>query len=326
MKKLILLLILSITLLFSIPSYALIHVYKGLIGGANANLDGVSVANISDGEIAIGADTSNTWGHYHYDASNNNTSNPESPPDVIVPDNSSGTGAWILDRDIEVHANLMAIADAEAGVSNPGITMYDDNGTGTGTAFIYGTTVDDNKDVVMSIGVEEEGSETPAVYIELDGINETVDVLKPLTAPGINAGTYTDWWNTHSDQTLDLDDTYPGVCDLTLVVYDPTDTDHDVEIELWNEGDCLTSGNKYGRKLTIIMYTNSTDVTIDPDDADFLLIPGFNVGAAGGSSVLTGHATGWGESITLRSVKYTNDTWMPVARIDVGGTWSDPGP
>jgi len=81
-----------------------------------------------------------------------------------------------------LHANLTAIADAETGVVSPGITMYDDNGTGTGTAFIYGTTVDDNKDVVMSIGVEEEGSETPAVYIELDGINERVDVLKPLNA------------------------------------------------------------------------------------------------------------------------------------------------
>ena len=242
---------------------------------------------------------------------------------LAIYDTDAGLGLGI-EVSVFRGTNLNAIVNAEAGVADPGITMYDSS-AGAGTAFVYGTSTG-AYDVVMSLGVEDSDSATGSPYIELDGVTETVDVLKPLTAPGINAGTYTDWWNTHSDQTLDLDDTYPGVCDLTLVVYDPTDTDHDVEIELWNEGDCLTSGNKYGRKLTIVMYTNSTDVTIDPDDADFLLIPGFNVGAAGGSSVLTGHATGWGESITLRSIKYTNDTWVPVARIDVGGTWSDPGP
>ena len=80
-----------------------------------------------------------------------------------------------------LHANLTAIADAEAGVTNPGITMYDNNDGATGTSFIYGQSVDGTKAIVMSIGVEEETTGN-AVYIELDGINERVDVLKPLNA------------------------------------------------------------------------------------------------------------------------------------------------
>ena len=97
MRKLAILIILLILSIAS-PSYALIHAYKGLTGGASANLDGIPVASISDGEIAVGSDTSNIWRNYHYDSSNNNTTNPESSPDVIVPDdNGTGTGAWILD-------------------------------------------------------------------------------------------------------------------------------------------------------------------------------------------------------------------------------------
>jgi len=102
MKKLILFISVLIILLSS-PAYALIHTYKGLTGGANANLDGIPVANISDGEIATGADSSNVWRWYRYDASNNNSTNPESSVNVIVPDdNGTGTGAWLIISSIGV--------------------------------------------------------------------------------------------------------------------------------------------------------------------------------------------------------------------------------
>ena len=90
--------------------------------------------------------------------------------------------------------NLNAIVNAEAGVVSPTITMYDDNGTSTGTAAIYGTTVDGDYDVVMSLGVEVGGSTVS--FLELDGINETVDILKPL-----DAGTK---WTLVTQADLDL--------------------------------------------------------------------------------------------------------------------------
>ena len=55
MRKLAILIILLILSIAS-PSYALIHAYKGLTGGASANLDGIPVASISDGEIAVISD------------------------------------------------------------------------------------------------------------------------------------------------------------------------------------------------------------------------------------------------------------------------------
>ena len=128
-------------------------------------------AQPDDGEIIIG-DTGNgtpVW------------ANITETGDALTISNGAGTINFVP------HANLEAVADAETGVTDPMITMYDDNDGATGTAAIYGTSVDGTKAIVMSIGVEEETTGN-AAYIELDGINETVDVLKPLTAPSIDAG------------------------------------------------------------------------------------------------------------------------------------------
>ena len=214
-----------------------------------------------------------------------------------------------------LHANLTAIADAEAGVISPGITMYDDNGTGTGTAFIYGTTVDDNKDVVMSIGVEEEGSETPAVYIELDGINERVNALKPL-----NLGRFVDWININDDATIDLDIDYPDICDLTLIVWDSVAT-LAIEFELWNNALCNGIAN-YGKRFCVLSRTDSITMTIDPDDADKLSFHTFALGDAGDHTSNTSDALGDGICLVGGAVSATQ--YWTNEPGSVIGTWSSP--
>ena len=213
------------------------------------------------------------------------------------------------------HINLDAIADAEAGVVSPGITMYDDNGTGTGTAFIYGTTVDDNKDVVMSIGVEEEGSETPAVYIELDGINERVNALKPL-----NLGRFVDWININDDATIDLDIDYPDICDLTLIVWDSVAT-LAIEFELWNNALCNGIAN-YGKRFCVLSRTDSITMTIDPDDADKLSFHTFALGDAGDHTFNTSDALGDGICLVGGAVSATQ--YWTNEPGSVIGTWSSP--
>jgi hypothetical protein len=76
---------------------------KGLIGGGVNDLDtiisidpGGGVQYCKDGDIAT-VMVSGVKYDYQYDGSNNNATNPESSPGVIVPDdNVTGTGAWIL--------------------------------------------------------------------------------------------------------------------------------------------------------------------------------------------------------------------------------------
>ena len=82
------------------------------------------------------------------------------------------------------HINLDAIADAEAGVADPAITMYDSSAA-AGTADIFGTSTGAYV-IIMSLWVDVAG--VPTEYLQIDGVSETVDVLKPLTAPSIDAG------------------------------------------------------------------------------------------------------------------------------------------
>lgn len=61
----------------------------------------------------------------------------------------------------------------------PRVTMNDSDDA-AGTAEIFGNSSGGANDIIMSIGVEDStGEDTP--YIELDGVAETVDMLKPTT-------------------------------------------------------------------------------------------------------------------------------------------------
>ena len=133
-------------------------------------------AQPDDGELVIG-DTGNgtpIWG------------NITETGDSLTVSNGAGT------INLVPHANLEAIADAEAGVADPAITMYDTS-AGAGTADIFGTSTG-AYDIIMSLWVDVAG--TPTEYLQIDGVSETVDVLKPL-----DAGTK---WASVTQTDLDL--------------------------------------------------------------------------------------------------------------------------
>ena len=170
------------------------------------------------------------------------------------------------------HINLVAIADAETGVVNPGITMYDDNGTSTGTAFIYGTTVDGDYDVVMSIGVEEDGSNIS--YIKPDGINEVTKFSRPIGAAVrmVDIDTSSGDYTVTSSLGTNLED-WNGVWLMTT----HTSGNYDVVIP-----DCATplniNGvssdiNKYDPQITVCQKNASETVqVVSASAADYFVI------------------------------------------------------
>ena len=68
---------------------------------------------------------------------------------------------------------------SNAGSATPGITMQDSDNA-AGTAFLYGNSSGGANDIIMTLGVEDSGGESQG-YIELDGVTETIDLLKPIT-------------------------------------------------------------------------------------------------------------------------------------------------
>ena len=164
------------------------------------------------------------------------------------------------------HINLDAIADADTvGSTTPGVTMYDNNATGdTGTAFVRGTALDTLDAVVMSLQVEEADGDTQT-YIELDGLTETVDVLKPMTAPSVDAGTK---YIFDPGATLNIQSTYPNVCELTVIGYNENAT-----YTLPNEVECTTSGSESAKRFCFSMNSAHT-ITITPGTGDVICIQG----------------------------------------------------
>lgn len=243
---------LVIILLLTSPAFSLTHTYKGLTGGANANLDGVPVASISDGEIATGADTSNVWRFYYYDASNNNTTNPENSPLVIVPDdNSSGTGAWIL---------VSSISMGPASI--PQLPFSDSDAAGAADADKVSCTFYSNLTTVTEdaeygdFWVECVINGTHTEVLRFDASEEDLRIIKPLSAP---------------QKIIDLD-TSGGEVTITAtvpdwngVMFNVTDVTHDVIIPGCNATDCP---NKYDCQITLCQGPASDILSIVSEEGN----------------------------------------------------------
>ena len=158
--------------------------------------------------------------------------------------------------------NLNAIVNAETGVTDPQITMYDDNGASTGTAAIYGQSVDGTKAIVMTIGVEEETTGN-AAYIELDGITETVDVLKPLTAPVVDGGVKLSVISSDFNMETGGD---ADVCEKVYVL--GSGASGDVTITLPSSGNCNDTAGYAKRFKFISRSTDSDDLVLAPNTSD----------------------------------------------------------
>ena len=130
---------------------------------------------------------------------------------LAIYDDDAGAGRSITVSNFRGD-NLNAIVNAETGVAEPQITMYDSS-TAAGTADIYGTSTGSFY-VVMSLGVEDSSSATGTDYIQLNGTTEKVNVLKPLTAPSIDAGMIS---YGSSSTSIDLDTSYSTNCRMLLI-------------------------------------------------------------------------------------------------------------
>lgn len=70
-----------------------LHFANGLTGGGAADLDGILIADIADGDLCIVADDNDRT--YLFDSSETAV---ESSPNIINPDDNTGDGRWVLQK------------------------------------------------------------------------------------------------------------------------------------------------------------------------------------------------------------------------------------
>lgn len=70
-----------------------LHFAMGLTGGGAEDLDGILTADITDGDLCIVADGNDRT--YRYDSSETAV---ESSPNIINPDDNTGNGRWVLQK------------------------------------------------------------------------------------------------------------------------------------------------------------------------------------------------------------------------------------
>ena len=180
--------------------------------------------------------------------------------------------------------------------------MYDNNATGdTGTAFVRGTALDTLDAVVMSLQVEEADGDIQT-YIELDGLTQTVDVLKPMTAPSIDAGIK---YSTKS-VSYNIETTESSVCRKAYSAFGHTTT---VVFTLPDESVC-GSGDAKEFYFADLVNTAGYDMTIDVNGGtDEIFLNG--VSCTDGKAVLCTSDTGNSVHVIGASETY----WMVVSYL-----------
>ena len=150
--------------------------------------------------------------------------------------------------------NLNAIVNAETGVSDPQITMYDIEDT-AGTAKIIGLSAGGSNAIVMSLGVEDTDSTTGSTYVQFDGTDQVTKYSRPaahsqrIIIANTSAGDYTvagvsgelgtdlEDWNGVTIGVIrtsgDFDVIIPD-CDATMTINGVSSTiaDYDAQIEI----------------------------------------------------------------------------------------------
>jgi hypothetical protein len=189
---------------------------------------------------------------------------PAIDPDAI--DVATGSGA--TDDDKIDQDNIEGF-----GASATPQWVFQDSDDAAGTADIYANSSGGSNDVIMTLGVEDSSGENTD-YIEVDGVSETVDMLKPLVADqGVeitNAANPT--VDAAGEIALDTDDYVIRVYNdskskgillnppISVTIIQPDDMDEDDDVPIF----CNHSGMSY-EILTI-------NASADADDATFALV------------------------------------------------------
>jgi len=169
-------------LCFSVPSFADIQFFPASspTGGGTA-LDGIdgdgdagppAYQALADGDVGWVVTTGQDACIYVLDDDSNcGADSTESPcPQEIIPDNNPGTKCWVL-------VGVSAVSFTAIPASAPKLT-FNDSDAADGEATIF-SQANGAYDTIMYLAVDVAGSETD--FVEVDGVSETVDILKPMT-------------------------------------------------------------------------------------------------------------------------------------------------
>ena len=150
----------------------------------------------------------------------------------------------------------------------------------------------------MSFYVDVAGDETE--FLQLDGINGTVDVLKPLTAPVVDGGTYLEIY-TSSDSIG------ASVCEKFIVQSNSGDAQ--IVITLPADGEC--NGVEGYAKHFVFQERDPNDgdeLVIDVNGAlDVILLDGVNCGA--GDSITCQET---GSAVEIYGAETANTLWFAI--------------
>jgi hypothetical protein len=121
---------------------------------------------------------------------------------VLNCNSDAGAGDFLADGSVPMTGDL-TITQA-----TPDIVLNDSDDA-AGTASINANSSGGANDVILTIGVEDStGASTP--YIEIDGVSETVDFLKPITIAGVSNDNYIKITNnTSRAATASVNELYP---------------------------------------------------------------------------------------------------------------------
>ena len=199
----------------------------------------------------------------------------------VLVDGATGTQATETDGEFTYNPStgLLTVSSVTtAAWATPSITFEDSNASADdGTANILGTTSAGTEAVTMTLQVDED-DESAHTYIELDGPDEEVHITTRLN---VGERFLTSGQTGGSSLNIANNNT---TCNQSYAV-----GDSDYTFNLPADGLCY--GETGNSKKFCFYSTGTGDITIDPDDADYLIFAGLI--AAQGEFITTGGLGAW---------------------------------
>lgn len=193
--------------------------------------------------------------------------------------------------------NLNAIVNADTvGSATPGVTTYDSDDA-AGTSYFHGTSLGGINAIVMALGVEEADGDTQT-YIELDGVNETVDVLKTLTAPSISGGIIKEAYTDSESETVSA-----TICKKLHIM--GATANKDITFNLPADTLCSTSSSM-DLIFTNMETSSDYELILEPNGTDIIQVAGSAACGAGVNLICDENGT------TVRLIGVYNSTWLAI--------------
>lgn len=207
---------------------------------------------------------------------------------------------------------VVATSFSTGASATPGFTLQDSDADAVGTAFIAVDAYTAGQDSVLQLKVDDSAGED-TIYLELDGTNETIDLLKTLTlysaaapttdAAGEIAFDNNAWAASHGAIAI-----YNGTATTWLIGTEATDTPTNGQVPKWNTGGTITweDDNNSGA-------ATAWDDIADPDAAGSIAFAGYQqtmtstLNSAGSVFTYTNTTANLTSDVSFFDLKYTDD-------------------